>query len=107
MSREFTYGFDELEIAPGLMAWGEADFQQRANGSFEMIGLSLYYHPKDTPLRITSDAEMIWQLIEKALIALDDKCGLLSDAYNRANAEEIDADYWRDERIERMRIGLI
>lgn len=103
--RDFTYGFDELEIAPGLMAAGEADFQRRANGSFEMIGLSLYWHPTDS-LRVTNDSDWIWKAIEKALIDYDDKAGVLGDAFDAANAEEYDPDYWRDERIERARIGL-
>lgn len=106
MSREFSYGFDELEIAPGLMAWGEAEFQQRSNGSFEMIGLSLYHHPSEA-LRLTNPSEWIWQLVEKTLIALDDKCGLLTDAFDAANADEYDPDHWREEKLERIRIGLI
>lgn len=103
---DFTYGFDELEIAPGLMAAGEADFQKRPNGSFEMIGLSLYWHPTES-LRVTNDSDWIWKAVETALIKYDDSAGVLGDAYDKANADEYDPDYWRDERIERMRVGLI
>lgn len=102
---DFTYGFDELEIAPGLMAAGEADFTKRSNGSFEMVGLSLYWHPTDS-IRITNDSDWIWKAIEAALIQYDDKAGVLGDAYDKANASEYDPDYWREERMERMRIGL-
>lgn len=105
-NREFTYGFDELEICPGLMAAGEAEFIKRANDSFEMTGLSLYWHPTES-LRITNDSDWIWKAIEAALIKYDDVSGVISDAYDKANADEFDSDYWRDERIERMRIDLL
>lgn len=104
---EFSYGFDELEIAPGLMAWGYADFQKRANDSFEMIGLSLYFHKSMDAVRLTDPSEWVWQLIERTLIQLDDNKGILSDAHDAANADEFDPDYWRDEKIERMRIDLL
>lgn len=102
---EFTYGFDDLEIAPGLMASGEADFIKRPNGCFEMTGLSLFWHPTKS-LRVTNDSDWIWKAVESALIKLDDSAGVLSDAYDKAN-DEYDPDYWRDELMERMRVGLI
>ena len=106
MTSEFSYGFDELEIAPGLMAAGEADFVKRPNGSFEMTGLSLFWHPTDS-IRITNDSDWIWKAIETALVKYDDQTGVLSDAYDKANRDEYDADYWRAERMERARVGLI
>jgi hypothetical protein len=95
MSPDFTYEFEELEIAPGIMATGEADFVKRNNGSFEMTGLSIYWHPKQERLNINSDNHWLWQSIESALIKYDETTGKLQDAYDKA--EEAEREYLRDQ----------
>lgn len=92
---EFTYGFDDLEIAPGIMANGEADFVKKPNGTFEMMGLTIYWHRDMERLNITSDDHWLWQSIEKALIKYDETTGKLQDAYD--NAEEAEREYLRDQ----------
>lgn len=107
MSPDFSYGFDDLEIAPGVMANGEADFIKRNNGSFEMTGLSIYWHPSEA-LRITDDSHWLWKAIEKALVEYDDKTGVLQDAYDKAEEDEreylrdLEADY----KYEEMKLGF-
>jgi hypothetical protein len=104
---EFTYGFDDLEIAPGIMANGEADFVKKPNGTFEMMGLTIYWHRDMERLNITSDDHWLWQSIEKALIKSDDSTGILMDACEKEEEKEFDPDEARERRMEYQRIGLL
>jgi hypothetical protein len=105
-SPEFSFEFNDLEIAPGISANGEADFIKLPNGHFEMTGLSIFWDRKEA-LRITDSSSQLWVLIAAAFIEYEDNTGRLSDACEKAEQDEYDPDYWRDEKMERMRVGLI
>lgn len=100
---DFTYGFEDLEFAPGLMATGEADFIKRPDGSFLMNGLSLFWKRANS-IMITHDSDWVWQAIETALVQMDDRTGCLQSAYEKAEESEreylitLEADYAREER---------
>jgi hypothetical protein len=104
---EFSYEFEDLEIAPGIMANGEADFVKMPNGRFEMTALATRWSRTDS-LRFTDSSSQIWTMVAEAFAKYEDDTGRLSDACEKAEYDEdAAADYWREEKMERMRVGLI
>ena len=104
---EFSYEFEEMEVLPGVMVWGDADFVKRANGTFEMMGLRLYWHGDKPKLTLTNSSDWFWSAIETAFIEMNDRCGILSDACEKEESKEEDPDDIRDRRLEYIRIGLL
>lgn len=84
LTNEFTYEFEELELAPGILANGEADFQY-IRGQFIMTSLVIgWSKPR---LLITDGDSFWWVTIEQALLKYKDK---LLEAFEKHRQQEIE-----------------
>ncbi len=83
----FEYSFDELEIFPGVYAYGEADFILAA-GKFVMTGLWTGTGPKSSGITVSGSESPIWKMIEAKLLQYPE---YLMDAYQRDQRQQIEA----------------
>lgn len=93
MTPDFTFEFEELELAPGVLATGEADFVI-ARGIYIMTSLVIGWE-RGKRLCITSDYDPIWKLVETALLK---DTSALSEAYDLELKRE--REYLRDAEAE-------
>ena len=80
----FEYEFDELEIFPGVYAYGEADITL-LNGKFALTGLWTGTSPKSSGMTVSGSDHPIWKLVEAALLK-QPEC--LMDAYDRDQQQQ-------------------
>lgn len=83
----FEYEFDQLEIYPGVYAYGEADLVL-LNGRFILTGLSTGVAPKSSGVTVSGSDHPIWKLVEAALFQNPE---ILMDAYERDQERQREA----------------
>jgi hypothetical protein len=82
----FEISFDQLEIFPGVYAYGEADFIL-AGGKFVMTGLWTGTTPESSGMTVSGSDSPIWQMIEAALMKTPED---LNNAYQREQRRQIE-----------------
>jgi len=83
----FEYEFEELEIYPGVYAYGIADLVL-FGGKFVLTGLWTGNCPKSKGMTVRGSDDPIWKLIEAALLKTPE---YLMDAYERDQERQREA----------------
>jgi len=83
----FEINFDQLEIFPGVYAYGDADFILAA-GKFVMTGLWTGTTPRSGGIVVSGSENPIWKMIEAKLLECPEN---LMDAYQREQRRQIES----------------
>ena len=82
----FTYEFEDLEIFPGVMAKGEAEFA-KVNDAFELQILTFGWKSLGE-MQSVIQGEQLWNLAKAAFDKYDLETGRITDAFNEALSQD-------------------